>query len=222
MAGAADSGSDRSGETTSGAPRVGAVLLAAGESRRMGQIKALLAWEGRTLIEYQIDQLAASRCAVAFVVLGHAAERLRPFASDRPGLDLKVVENADYGAGKASSIRTGVAALPADLSAILVFAVDQPRPAALIDRLIVERERAGALVAVLAHSGRLGHPPIFAGSLRAELLAIDEATQGLRAVLRRRKSAILAVEVDDPIVHLNLNTPAEYAAGGASRVARRD
>jgi molybdenum cofactor cytidylyltransferase len=170
---------------------VGAILLAAGESSRMGQLKALLPWGDRTLLEYQIDQVAASCCQMLVVVLGHEAERLRELVGEHPGLDLGIVENRDYQSGKTSSIRVGATALPPDLSAIIVLTVDQPRPAWMLDRLIAERERLTAPVAVPTFGGRRGHPPIFAGELRSELLA---------------------VEVDDPIVGLNLNTPAEYAA----------
>ena len=190
--------------------RIGAVLLAAGESSRMGQVKALLPWEGRTLLEYQLDQLAASRCEVVVVVLGHKAERLSPLIGERPGLDVQVVLNPDYRAGKATSICVGVAVLAADLAAVLVLAVDQPRPAWLLDRLIDEHERAGALITVPERAGRRGHPPIFAGSLRDELLAVAEQTEGLREVMRRHAAEIRAIEIDDSLTHMNLNTPEDY------------
>ena len=194
---------------------VGAILLAAGESSRMGRLKALLPWGGRTLLEYQLDQVAASRCATLVVVLGHEATRLRGLVHERPGLDLSIVENLDYRSGKSSSIRLGVGALRPDLSAILVLTVDQPRPSWVLDRLIGERERAGALVAVPANGGRRGHPPIFASALRDGLLAVSESEQGLRAVLRRHAADLLAVEMNDPVVGLNLNSPEEYEAGRA-------
>jgi molybdenum cofactor cytidylyltransferase len=192
--------------------RIGAVLLAAGESSRMGQVKALLPWEGQTLLEYQLDQVAVSLCDVVVVVLGHEVDRLRPLIGERPGLEVRVALNARYREGKATSIRVGVAALPDDLSAILVVAVDQPRPTWLLDRLIEEQQRTSGTVLVPAQGGRRGHPPIFAGGLRDELLGVDEETAGLRGVMRRHESEVLVVEVDDPVVHLNLNTPEDYQA----------
>lgn len=186
--------------------------------------KALLWWAGRTLLEYQVAQLVSSRCSEIVVVLGHDAERLSPIldALDRSiGGEprLRVLRNPDYASGKCSSIRVGVAAASPGATAVLILGVDQPRPAWLLDRLIVEQERIARpegeqtyQIVVPACGGRRGHPPLFAASLIPELLAISEETLGLRDVLLRHAAEILPVELDTPLVRVNLNTPEEYAA----------
>ena len=95
-----------------------------------------------------------------------------------------MVDNPAYREGKVSSILAGVAALPPE-GHVLVLGVDQPRPASLLTRVIQAHLEGGAPITVASYGERRGHPVIFAPSLRADLLALEEATEGLRAVLRR-------------------------------------
>jgi molybdenum cofactor cytidylyltransferase len=206
------------------------LLLAAGESTRMGTLKALLEWEGTTLLEYQVAQLRAARLGEVVVVLGHEASRLRALLMDPHPNPLqegegvpstlpegeagrsrvRVIYNPDYRSGKTSSIRAGVAALSADASGVLVLGVDQPRPRDLLDYLV---DRHGdARLSVPVQAGRRGHPPIFARAIFSELLAISEEHEGLREVFRAHAAEVNAIPVDSPAIHLNLNRPEDYAA----------
>jgi molybdenum cofactor cytidylyltransferase len=189
-----------------------AILLAAGESTRMGDLKALLPWDGGTLLAYQVAQLLASPVERVAVVLGHRGAELRAALPARERL--VAVENPDYRSGKVSSIRAGLGALPAE-GHILVLGVDQPRPAGLLRRAIEQHLREGAAITVAAYAGRRGHPVLFAPGLRGELAAIDEATAGLRAVLRRHAGAVRLCETGSPLALANLNTPEDYAAARA-------
>src|SRR5262245_23358738 len=102
-----------------------AVLLAAGESPRMGGLKALPDWRGQPLLLYQLDQLSSAGLDPIIVVLGHRAEALLPYV-ERSGA--RAVENPIYQEGRASSVRAGARALPPDCDGVLVLSVDQPRP----------------------------------------------------------------------------------------------
>jgi molybdenum cofactor cytidylyltransferase len=186
-----------------------AVLLAAGESTRMGALKGLLPWQGRPLVVYQVEQLLACAVERLVVVLGHRAAELRPHLAAAPRL--VVVENVDYRTGKVSSILSGLAALPPE-GHVLILSVDQPRPSWLLRACIESHTRGGAPITVAAYQGRRGHPVLFAPSLRSELAAIEEATQGLRAVLQRHREAVSVCETGSPLALLNLNTPEDYAA----------
>jgi molybdenum cofactor cytidylyltransferase len=188
---------------------VGAVLLAAGESTRMGQLKALLPWEGRSLLRYQVDQLLASPVERVVVVLGHRAAELRPLLP--ADARLQPVENPDYGSGKVGSIVAGVAALPAG-GHVMILGVDQPRPVGLIEPTIGRHLTSGAPVTVAGYAGRRGHPVLFAPALRAELLAIDEATEGLRALLARHSAGVRVYDTGSPLALVNLNRPEDYEA----------
>ena len=191
-----------------------AILLAGGESRRMGRPKPLLDWGGETLIEYQVRQLREAGCRPVIVVLGHEADAVRPAVKRAGGL---AVINELYREGRASSVRVGAAALPEDATAAVVVNVDQPRPAHVTAGLLAALSSSGALIAVAAHHGRRGHPVAFKDALFAELRAVSESTEGLREVLRRHERDVLEVEFDDDVVLLDLNTPADYEKAAAGR-----
>ena len=194
--------------------RIYALLLAAGESARMGQPKALLPWHGGTLLEFQVEQFLAGGMERIILVLGHEAERIRRAVPPLPCTT--VVLNQDYSTGKASSVRAGMEAMPTDADAVLVLSVDQPRPAALIRRVRQAHQAASSLVTVPAFGGRHGHPTIFARPLFSEMRDVTEQTQGLRAVRHRHRGETHVVETPTAIPLLDINTPEDYKAALAS------
>ena len=184
----------------------GAILLAAGESTRMGQPKPLLPWGGVTLIEYQVRELRAAGVDDLVVVLGHAAEEARP----RVPQGTRVVVNEAYREGRASSLRAGAAALADDADPIVVLSVDQPRPRDVIETLLAaHREHAAAITAPVAQ-GRRGHPAVLAGSLLRELREASEESQGLRGVIAAHQEELFEIELASPTVLLDINTPEQY------------
>jgi molybdenum cofactor cytidylyltransferase len=96
----------------------------------------------------------------------------------------------------------------------MLCAVDQPRPWAVIQRLIEAHASGTALITLPAHGGRRGHPVIFASSLRDELMSISEETLGIRAVLDRHQAETAEVEIDDPSVFIDINAPEDLASAG--------
>ncbi len=194
--------------------RIYALLLAAGESARMGRPKALLPWEGGILLEFQVEQLLAGGMERIILVLGHQAEMIRRAAPSLPRTT--VVLNQDYATGKASSVRAGMEAIPADADAVLVLSVDQPRPAALIRRVRQAHQAASTLVTVPAFGGRHGHPTIFSRPLFSEMRDVTEETQGLRAVRHRHRAETHVVETATAIPLIDINSPEEYQAALAS------
>ena len=187
---------------------VAAVLIAAGESTRMGSPKPLLPWLGGTLIGYQIDSLRAAGVARTVVVLGHAAADVAPRV--RTGGDVAVVVNPRYREGKTTSIKLGVQETDPQAAAILLLAVDQPRPPALLRRVLGRHLDGEALITQPAFEGKAGHPLLFHPSLRGELLAITEERMGVRDVVARDPSRVAMVAVDSPLVLLDLNTIDDY------------
>lgn len=186
---------------------IAAILLAAGESRRMGVPKPLLVWAGETLIEYQVHQLHAAGVDHVIAVLGHRAEEVRALA-ERAGAT--VVINNRYAEGRASSLRAGAAAVPPGTAEIAVLNVDQPRPASVTARLLVEHLATGALITLPTFDGKRGHPAFLCGSLLPELLAAADADEGLRAVIHRHAADVREVAFDTPIVLLDINTREDY------------
>jgi molybdenum cofactor cytidylyltransferase len=188
-----------------------AILLAAGESSRMGQQKALLPWQGTTLILYQLQQLSAvESVGEIIVVTGHQPEAVEACVGNVPRA--RAIRNPAYRTGKVSSIEAGLNAVSADSDGVLLLGVDQPRPADLLRTIVQEHSVAGMLITVPAYQGRKGHPPIFDHRLLGELLGIDEATEGVRAVMQRHPDDVHVVSTDDPIAVLDLNSPADVRA----------
>ena len=192
---------------------VGAILLAGGESSRMGTPKPLLEWGGRTLIEYQLAQLLAPPVDRVVVVLGHRADEVRPLVHKAGA---SAVINELYREGRASSLRVGAAILGEDTEAVLLLNVDQPRPHSVIDRLVAEHRRRRSLITVPAFQEKRGHPPLLSGSLLGELREVRESGQGLRGLMKAHDSEVQEVAFDTEIVLLDVNRPDEYKRARAS------
>ncbi len=190
-----------------------AILLAAGESTRMGRPKALLPWGGATLIEYQVQQLSEAGVGEIVVVLGHAADEIRPQVrpSTGSGWGPRTIVNLHYREGRATSLRAGAGALPDDAHPIIVLNVDQPRPAELLRSLLAAHEAGTSLISRPAFEGQHGHPPVLDGVLLDELRAVEEESLGLRGVMTAHANDVANVDLGDERVLVSFNTPEEYA-----------
>lgn len=187
---------------------VAAILLAAGESSRMGRPKPLLPWNGETLVEAQVANLLAGGAAEVYVVTGKSDAAVAPILD---GLEhAHRVHNPDYAAGKTTSVRAGVAALPAGTSTILLLAVDQPRPAWVIRRVLESHLASHAPITSPRFRGHGGHPLVFDGALRDELGSVTEENEGIREVFHRHEARMNTVEFVNEIVRLDINTPEAY------------
>ena len=187
------------------------IVLAAGESSRMGRPKQLLDWHGQPLIAAQAQALLDGGCETVVVVLGAHADAVRPAIPGRVGIH--VATNRDWSSGRASSIRVGATATPDHADALVIASVDQPTSAAVVRRLAAALHAdAPANIVVPRFEGRNGHPPIFRRELLPELRGVSEEQEGLREVRRRHVDCTSFIELSDPIVTLNLNTPELYQA----------
>lgn len=187
---------------------IAAILLAAGESTRMGRLKQLLPWDGEPLVAWQASQLKEAGADEVIVVLGHAAGQIRAAVPDFA----TVIENPGYREGRATSLKCGAEAVDSTAEAIVLLSVDQPRPEWLT-RVLLERWREGKpLVVSPKFSGGFGHPIVVGGALLAELREVSDETQGLRAVIDRHLDQAVAVEVSNDSVDVDLNTPQDYEA----------
>ncbi len=182
------------------------ILLAAGESTRMGRPKPLLDWGGATLIDYQVRELLAAGVDDVVVVLGHAAAEVRPHVPP----EARVVINQAYREGRASSLRAGAAALADGVDTVVVLSVDQPRPAAVHRALLAAHREGHALITIPTYQGRRGHPIALAGSLLPELREATEEALGLRGVIEAHAADAREVDFGTAAVLLDINTPEDY------------
>jgi molybdenum cofactor cytidylyltransferase len=187
------------------------ILLAAGESRRMGFPKALLEIEGRTFVAHTSSAMLAA-VERLIIVLGAHADRVR--AGIPPDERIAIMENRDYGRGQLSSIKAGLTAVSANASAALIHLTDHPlaKPETF-SRLIEEHRRSGMPIAIARHDGRRGHPVLFARPLFRELIAAPE-NEGARVVVNADPARVAYADVDDPGVLLDLDTPDDLIQAG--------
>ncbi|PKB67593.1 MAG: hypothetical protein BZY81_04345 [SAR202 cluster bacterium Io17-Chloro-G4] len=197
-------------------PVTAAILLAAGESRRMGRSKALLDWQGTTLLDHQISALQKAGVDHVVVVLGYEPETLQPIITDRLGVAWTV--NPDYAQGKTTSIKSGLKALgsgepKADgLSAILILNVDQPRSPETVREVLHRHRESGKLITIPTFNGKGGHPIALDPALLPELSAIVEENFGVKAVVQAHADSTNRTEMSTAEVLLDLNTPEDYQA----------
>ena len=190
-----------------GAPRAAAVVLAAGEARRFGEQKLVMPFGGSTVIECVISALAGAGAAPIVVVTGPGSEEVVAALDDQA---VQVAINPDPAAGMASSVKVGVAALPAKLQRFVIALGDQPRLCAEdISRLLDEQQSSGRGIAIPTHRGKRGHPVAFDGRHRAEILALGE-DQTLRDVVHAHPHDIVEVEFPSDAFVRDIDTREQY------------
>ncbi|MFD9124427.1 NTP transferase domain-containing protein [Kitasatospora sp. NPDC059571] len=184
-----------------------ALVLAAGGGRRLGgRPKALLPYRGRPLLEHALGVVRAAGCGPVVAVLGAARAQVRAAAETG---DCVLVDNPAWESGMGSSLRAGLAALPADATGVLVMLVDTPgvTPQA-VARLLAEHRAGGELVAA-AYGGRRGHPVLIGARFFAEAARGAQGDAGARALLSAHAADLRLVECGDIAVPDDLDTPAD-------------
>jgi molybdenum cofactor cytidylyltransferase len=187
--------------------RIGAVVLAAGMSSRMGEPKQLLRLGERTVLGQTLENLRGARVEQIVLVLGFAADRIaRHVAVD----GVTVVVNERFREGMAGSLRIGLAALKPEINAALVVLADQPfvRPATL-NQLIDRSVESGAQIAIPTYCGFRGNPVLLDRSVFAEVMALT-GDVGCRAIFGSHTEGIVKVPVDDVGILLDIDNQADF------------
>ena len=192
------------------APRIAALVLAAGQGRRMGANKMATEVAGKAMLRHVLQAAAASQAEGLFVVTGHERETVEALAE---GSGATLLHNADYAAGLATSLHRGLAALPPEVEGVVVLLGDMPKvSAAAIDRLIAAFDPLeGRSLCVPTWQGKRGNPLLFARRFFAEVQAI-QGDQGARQLLGEYPDEVAEVPVEEPGVLLDLDTPEAVAA----------
>jgi molybdenum cofactor cytidylyltransferase len=187
---------------------IAGLILAAGESSRMGTDKATLAYRGRTFLEAIVQTLREIDIERIVVVLGHHAEEIQRQIKLKPA---QVVINPGYRSGQTSSLQVGLRALMAEEpEAVLLCLVDHPAVSAeTVRRLVATFRQCGAPVVIPTYEGRRGHPVLIAREVFAELLELA-SDAGADTVVRKYRPATRFVEVDDEGVVVDVDDPESY------------
>jgi len=186
--------------------KVGAIVLAAGGSARLGQAKQLLTHGGEALVRRSAQVAIEAGCSPVIVVLGSERERI---AAELHGLPVAIVENEKWERGIGSSLRAGVAAA-LDSDALIILLCDQPRvDAALLRRLCAAQAGSGQPMVAAAYAGSLGVPALFTRSCFDRLLSLGDES-GAKALLLARPGEVASVAF--PAGTLDVDTPEDRRA----------
>jgi molybdenum cofactor cytidylyltransferase len=187
------------------------IILAAGESRRMGYPKPLLEIEGRTFIEQIAERMLA---VVPRIVIVIGAHRDRVRAAIPHDTRVAIVENPNYSRGQLSSLKAAIRVARPDSAGVLVHLGDHPMVRLETFHAIVDSyNRTGKAIVIARHHGHRGHPVIFDRALFHELeFAPEEA--GARFVVNADESRVAYVDLNDPGINLDLDTPADLTRAG--------
>lgn len=197
----------RAGSAVEVHSRVTAVVLAAGESKRMGQTKQLMPWGETTILGQTLATLSASLVHDVLVVTGYQGQAVAQVAAEA---GLKTVHNPGYAAGMLSSLQVAVGALPEDRAAILVVLADQPMLApATVDAILAAYWRGEGSLVAPQYKGRRGNPVLIDRRHFEALLALPTGAAP-RDLLRRHPQALHLAPVDDPAVLRDLDELQDY------------
>jgi len=186
---------------------INAIILAAGESQRMGKPKPLLKFEDKTFLEQIISVLKLSEADRVTVVLGAEAETIKK-SIDLSGTN--VVINKDYQKGQLSSLIAAIKDTPNETEAILVCLADNPFiTREVVNEIISKFKETSKAIIVPVFNKERGHPTLFSKSLFNELLNAPEE-QGARYVLYSNEEKILELETSESRILIGIDTPADY------------
>ncbi|HEX4555716.1 MAG TPA: molybdopterin-binding/glycosyltransferase family 2 protein [Xanthobacteraceae bacterium] len=186
--------------------RIAAIVLAAGRSTRMGGPNKLLAdVGGRPLVRIAVEEALASRAQPVVVVTGHQREQVEAALK---GLPVILTHNPDFAQGLSTSLKAGLAALPAGADGAIVCLGDMPQvDAGLIDRLVAAFEpEKGALVVVPTIAGKRGNPVVWSRRFFADLSRLD-GDVGARHLIGAYPEAVVEVPVTGRAAFVDVDTP---------------
>jgi molybdenum cofactor cytidylyltransferase len=213
---------------------ISAIVLAAGESKRMGRPKQMLEWRGKTLLRHVLESLIHSDADEIILVLGHEAEAIEKSLSDlletfesriperkmssarwdhdfqRPHIE--IVINPDYKQGMASSLQAGLRALDPGSEAFLVILADQPGIGPdIVNRLIRGFQQADPKRGIVrpVYRGLRGHPVLIGAKYLQEARQL-QGDVGARQILIDHPEDILEIDVDEDAILKDIDTPEEY------------
>lgn len=187
---------------------IAGLILAAGESTRMGTDKALLTYRGRTFLEHIVATLREAEVGRVAIVLGHHADEIRSSVCLE---GVEVVINPQWRRGQTSSLQAGLRALETPhLEAVVLCLVDHPAVSAgTVRGLIAGFRETGAPVVIPTYQSRHGHPVVIGRALFEELRSL-KPEEGANTVIRKHREATKFVQVQDAGILLDIDAPETY------------
>lgn len=188
---------------------IGAIILAAGGSSRLGRPKQLLRFNGQTLLRHAIEAILAAGCSPVVVVTGAHAEAIEAeIEAEAAGLQVLVARNESWQQGLSTSVRAGIEALrPGQAQAAVLLPCDQPLLNAGLLSQLMQKHREGASIVVCEYAGAWGVPMLFERGLWAQLQVL-EGDRGAQKVARANAGLVQCVAFESGA--LDVDTDEDY------------
>jgi molybdenum cofactor cytidylyltransferase len=184
-----------------------AMILAAGESKRMGKPKLLLPFGEKTIIEIIVATVVSSKVEQTLVILGSDREKIEEKIKDYP---VKIVYNRDFRGGMLSSVQCGFKSLPEETRAVLVVLGDQPKiSATVINKLIDAHKSSGKGIVLPVFKKERGHPVLIDMKYREEVENLSPEV-GLRGTVYNHPEDILEVDVETLSIFQDIDCESDY------------
>lgn len=187
---------------------IAAIILAAGQSRRMGQNKLLLDLNGKPLLCHVIDQALALDLSDIVVVAGHQAEEIRAAIGERP---VRIVVAPDYAEGMSASLKTGIDSLKPEADAAMILLGDMPQVTApLLRRMIAAYNPVeGRAIVLPVHEGKRGNPVLWDRRFFTEMRQLA-GDVGARHLIGEYAELVAEIAADDRSILRDIDTPEAY------------
>ena len=190
--------------------KIAGIILAAGESKRMGSTKQLLPFQDATMLEQVMKQARQALFYERIVVLGHDADKIMNSIAFR---DMNIVINHDYKKGQSSSLIKGLSVVSPECDGAMFLLADQPLITAAIIwqmlRAFESSEATDTAFVIPFCKGHRGNPVIAAKKIFPELEGLRSDT-GARTFFKKYENQILKVDIDDEAIFFDIDTPEEY------------
>jgi molybdenum cofactor cytidylyltransferase len=189
--------------------KIGAVVLAAGMSSRMGQLKVLMEWEkGETILDHILGQLKLASVEQILVVTGNRADDVKKIAERHSAI---AVFNSNYADGEMlSSLKVGLEAMPDDVEAVMVVLGDQPTMQAQTIKLVMDAyTNSDVRIVAPSYNMRRGHPMVIDRQFWGEIESLP-ASGAPRDVINAHAESIGYVIVDNDSILRDIDTPEQY------------
>jgi|SRR5690625_590375 len=192
-------------------PIIGAIILAAGMSQRMGQAKLLLPLHGKLLFQHVLEVVHHHLIDQIVFITGFLTGEISDLI--KTSEKVKVLHNPDYEAGMATSLKCGIRQIKDQVDATFIFLADQPFVPVQVIESIIEHyqtgQQEGTLIIRPSYQHVVGHPVLFDAQLFPEFNHI-EGDEGGKNIIQRYHHALQIIPFANPIWGKDIDTPTDY------------
>ncbi len=192
--------------------KVGAIILAAGQSKRMGKPKLLLPFLNTPLIHYPVSLAVGKKFHPILVVGGKYIHELQA-ELDEYSEQISIIYNSNYGKGMSTSLWAGILAIEEQVDAVFIFLGDQPFVSGVVVETMMEiykrnREK-GVKIVRPRYKSQPGHPILFDKTLFREFRNLS-GDEGGKSIIEANHESLIYVDFENTMLNIDIDTPQDY------------